>query len=261
MTITTLVLGIFGAFFRWLQLLNAFEADSGLAIPGSATSAALVVYLLAAAAVIGVLMFLWLRRYEKSGDAAVALRTSSVLPTVLCWVLGVVMVLAALSLMFSAGAARTPTLQRVFAALAILAGVSLPFIYGRKGETGANPLGSVASLVPVLMSCFWLVFSYKVNSEDPVVWGYAVEVLAIAATTLAFYYVAAYHYGRARPDRAIFTVQLAALLDFTTLADKRSTALTLIFAACALWMLLTQFLLISDLEEKQPTGENKAEEA
>ena len=47
-TVTTLVLGIFGAFFRWLQNANAFDAETGCAIPGHGTSIVFLIYFLKA---------------------------------------------------------------------------------------------------------------------------------------------------------------------------------------------------------------------
>lgn len=258
-TITTLVLGIFGAFFRWLQLLNAFEADTGLAKPGAGTSTAFVVYCVAAVAVIVFLMLAWLRRYAYPEDPAGALGSASSLPTVLAGLLGAVILLTALLLIFSADQSRFPVMQRIFSALAILSGVSLPFILGKKAA-GADSVGGVVSVVPVLFACFWLVFSYRVNSEDPVLWAYCVEILAIAATALAFYHIAAYFYGRAKPVQALFLVQLAAFLDVTTLSDGRVLGLSVIFAACAAFLLMTEFVMISNLREKPEKDEGEAPE-
>lgn len=209
-----------------------------------------MVYCAAAVAVIVFLMLAWLRRYDRPEDPAAALRCLTRLPAALAWLLGAVILLSALILMFSADSSRIPVMQRIFSALAILSGASLPFILGKKGSEEANPNGGIASVVPVLFACFWLVFSYRVNAENPVLWAYCVEILAIAATALAFYYIAAYFYCRAKPDRALFTVQLAAFLDITTLADERALGISVIFAAVAAFLLLTEFVLIENLKEK-----------
>ena len=145
-------------------------------------------------------------------------------------------------------------MQRIFSALAILAGVSLPFLLGRNASR-SDSIGGTAGVVTVLFACFWLVFSYRVNSEDPVLWGYCVEILAIAATTLAFYQLTAYFFGRAKPSRALFLVQLAAFLDITTLSDERALGFTAIFAACAVFLLMAAFILISNLREKPEEDE------
>lgn len=258
-TITTLVLGIFGAFFRWLQLLNAFEADTGLAKGGAGTSTAFAVYCIAAVAVIVFITLAWLRRRGCPGEAEEALGSASYLPTVLAGLFGAVIVLASLVLMFTADTCHFPTMQRILSALGILAGIAMPFIPGKKAG-GEDSVGVIASVVPVLFTCFWLVFSYRINSEDPVLWSYCVEILAIAATTLAFYHIAAYFYGRAKPVRAMFMVQLAAFLDVTTLSDRREMGFSAVFAACAAFMLMAEFIMISNLKDAPAEAEAEAPE-
>ena len=83
-TLTTLVLGIFGAFLRWLQNMNIYD-DGGLAARGAGISIVLTVYILAAAAVLVLIARVWLRRYVFPADAGAALRCHSVVPAVLSW--------------------------------------------------------------------------------------------------------------------------------------------------------------------------------
>ena len=40
LTVSTLVLGIFGAFLRWLQTMSAFDKETGFPIPGAGTTVA-----------------------------------------------------------------------------------------------------------------------------------------------------------------------------------------------------------------------------
>ena len=60
-TLTTLVLGIFGAFLRWLQNMNLYD-EEGLAARGAGISIVLMVYILLSAAVLVLIVRLWLRR-------------------------------------------------------------------------------------------------------------------------------------------------------------------------------------------------------
>ena len=44
LTVSTLVLGIFGAFLRWLQTMSAFEKETGFSVPGAGTTVVFVIY-------------------------------------------------------------------------------------------------------------------------------------------------------------------------------------------------------------------------
>lgn len=246
-TVTTLVLGVFGAFLRWLQNTGAYDAETGCTIPWHGTTIALVIYSVLAVALILLINLLWLRRYVHRDDMA-ALRCTGKLPTVLSWVFGVVFVLAACVLMFTAAQARYPMTQRLLGAFGILAGLSFPFLPG-KADGSDKALGRVAAAVVTLFCCFWLVCSWRDHSENPAVWVYVMEILAIAASAVAFYYIAAFHYGAGHGSRALPAVQLAVFFNLVTLFDSRSTAQQLMILLCAAMLLLLQTVLVGNLEE------------
>ena len=248
LTVATLVLGIFGAFFRWLQNSSAFEPETGCAIPGHATSVVFVLYCIVAAAVICVAALLYFRRFAAEKSVA-ALRGETVVPTVVGWVLGVLFVLAALVTLFTAHHAKYPMLQRFLGAFGILAGLCLPFLAGKPEPGGA--FGRAASALVTLFFCFWLIFSYRLHSEDPVVWHYCVEILALALSTTAFYYVTAFHFGAGRGSRALGAVQLAVFFDIATIFDARSTAGVVMLVATAAMLLMIEYLLIANLNERR----------
>ena len=110
-TLTTLVLGIFGAFLRWLQNMNLYD-EEGLAARGAGISIVLAVYILISAVVLALIVRLWLRRYVFPADVGAALRCRSVVPAILGWAMAAAFVIASLVLMFSADLAKFPTLQR-----------------------------------------------------------------------------------------------------------------------------------------------------
>ena len=69
LTVSTLVLGIFGAFLRWLQTMSAFDKETGFPIPGAGTTVALVIYSILAIAAICVVTLVWLSRFDRGTDA------------------------------------------------------------------------------------------------------------------------------------------------------------------------------------------------
>lgn len=247
-TLTTLVLGIFGAFLRWLQNMNLYD-DEGLAARGAGISIVLAVYLIAAAVVLLLIVRLWLRRYVFPADAGAALRCRTFVPAVLSWVMAAVLVAASLVLLFSADLAAFPTLQRIFGAAGILAGLCIPGLFPKRGTDAPGAAAKSASAFLTLFFCYWLVFSYKLGSDEPQFWAYAPGLLAVAAALLGVYYLTAIFYGRARPMATMFLLPLAAVLNLTTVFDPRRGSLTAIHLVAAALMLLAQYLLIENMAE------------
>ena len=256
MVLITSVAGIFGAFFRWLENINAFEPDTGLMLPFARTTVILAGFLVAAAVAFAVLAVVWTKRFacEKTPEA---LLSHSIFPDLVCRLFGAVLIVLGVVLMFAAPEQRYPPIERVFAAACIFCGVSLMFIAVRPGDS--NPTGRGAALVPVLFGCVWLVTCYKNNAEDPVVWSYLVELLTVAVTVMAWYELAAYRYSRAKPAMALFFVQCAAFMNITTLADDRPAKMAVIFVMHAALMLMYEFVLVENFTPRRHLKESKAE--
>lgn len=245
LTLATLVAGIFGAFLRWLQNLNAFEEGTGLNIPGSFTSWLLAAYLIIIAAAIAAVVFLWLSRYGRHGDErAFAAQTS--IPGIACKALGFITAAACVVIMLSSNQARLPVLQRVFAACGIFCGAAMLLLFSKSGEAASR---KSAVIVITLFCCMWLITSYKFTAENPVIWSFVIEIFTVCALIMAWYELAAYSYGRSKPNAALFFVMLAAVLCITTLSDSRGFAFQLLFASQAAMLLLHEYLMISAMWE------------
>ena len=255
LTITTLVISVFGAFLHWLQTMNAFEKDTGLAIRGAGTSIAYVIYTVLAAAAICFFVFGWLRKYIGSADAGTALCAETVLPAVLGWLLCICVAAPSCWMMFSVQTARFSVFRRVFGACGIIAGLSIPCLTVRRRDDGMNSLARPAAVILTLFYCLWLVFFYKTfASENPVVWAYAVETLGIASGTVGIYSLAAYYFGIGRKNHALVSVQLAVYFNLGALADEHNTVLSLMLGATAVLMLIAEYLLIENLRT-DPNGD------
>lgn len=247
-TVATVVLGIFGAFLRWLQNINIFE-ESGLAVPGAGISTVFVIYSLAAFAVMVLIVLVWLKRYDRATGAAEALHTFTVAPAILTWVFCAAFVIAALTLMFAADNARYPMLQRYLGAAGIICGFCFPFIPGRRGKTEVGSMSRAAAVAATLFYCYWLIFTYKLDAENPVLWACGPEVLAVVSSVLAFYYITAYFYKRAKPNTTLIIVQVSSYLNLCALSDERRLSLNVMFAVSAAMMLLFEFILIANMKE------------
>lgn len=244
MVLITAVAGVFGAFLRWLENINAFEPDTGLMLPFARTTVIMASYLIAAAVLFAVLSIVWTKRFACEKTPEAALQTHTFLPDLLCKACGVVMIVLGVVLMFAAAEQRHPSLERLFAAACIFCGVALMFVLTK--PDGPVSMSRGASLVPVLFACMWLVCCYKNNAENPVIWAYLVELLTVMATVMAWYELAAYHYGRAKPAAALFFVQGAVFMNIATLSDQRSGTMTAVFAVHAALMLMFEFLLVEN---------------
>ena len=247
LTVSTLVLGIFGAFLRWLQTMNAFDKETGFPIPGAGTAVVFVIFSVLAAAAFCVVTLLWLGRFDRGTSADRALRCENSIPFIIGWVLCAAFVAASCILLFAAGHSRYPLGQRLFGAFGILAGISIPFLFRKK--SGSGSVGRSAAVVITLFYCFWLVFCYKLHSEDPIIWNYAPEILAVVAATVAFYFIASYFFGAGHGGRALILVQLGIYLNIATLFEERTAAWNVLLGVTAAVLLMLEYLLIANMSE------------
>jgi hypothetical protein len=231
------ILGSFGLFARWLQVLNVFDTETGLARPGAFLS--WLVALLCLAAVF-VLLFsvLRLRRYRAPVEPVAAFHGGRLFR----------LLMSASALLTAVGVAlfflHGDILTRILALLGLAAAGGLLF-YPSAPKWG--DLGCLIATMPILFFSFWLIVFYKENAADPVLWDYAPEVLAIATSALAFYYLAGYLYYRAKPFRAIYFDLLAAFFCVVVLADRHSTGNFLVFGGAALAFFTLGWVLLQNL--------------
>ena len=255
LTVVTLTSGIFGFFFRWVQTLNGFEAETGLPVRGAGSARLVTVYFLLAALAFAVMAVLYGSRYRLLRTAQ-ALQPATGAANVLCRIAGVLTAVICVVLLFTAGDERYPVMQRLFAGAGICGGVALYFACadGKK-----YPAGRYAAPVLTLFLCFWLVRSYKFNAEDPVVGHYAVEILALVFTTLGWYALSAFYYDRAKPIRAMFTLELAIFLDIAALADGRGILISGLYVLQCAALMCFFFLLVENMQRKTPEPEEDGE--
>lgn len=227
----TMVMGIFGAFLRWVQLGRAVEEDTGLFIAGSSWSWIMAAFL---ALVAAALVFLvrankapgfpetYPAVYAGGGHAAKGL---AVLAGMLLALGGTLTIVYAMHTAATAPAGLngttdyTPVFDLALGLFAVVCGIAAPsFIISASKPKPDKGYGKATILV--LFLCFWLIAAYKYSADDPVVWNYAVRLLAVAATILAFYYAAGFVFEKPRPLSALYFCQLSAFLCIVTLADS-----------------------------------------
>lgn len=251
----TCAAGAIGAFCRWLQNQTAFDA-AGLSKAGIFNVIMPLVILIAAACFLFQIL-----RLEKSGliypgDFQSAYRSTTKLYTPIVWILGVMMIIGAVSVFYASSSGTQPILLRVLAALSLFSGIFFPLLAMSAHRQTAAGLRCLFASLPVIQFCFWLITSYKINSTNPTVWAYAVEIIAICAALLAFYYAAGYAFGRIKARNTVFFCMLGAFFCLVCLADDRSFGLQLMTVSAAGMLLFNGWMILSNMRPApQPEDE------
>lgn len=242
------VLAAFGAFFRWVQNQVSFEAETGLAVPGSVWPYLVAVWIAVAAVVLGVqcLRLKNQQRMHQPETFAEAFGGARRIAGVASWILGALMAAGGLILFVTIPEAELQRpLLHVLAVLAIAVGVTFPMQLHSAAEREASAATAVVAALPIVLFAFWLIVSYKMNIINPTVSAYAVEILALCAATIGFYQIAGFAFGRPKAVKSVFWSQFAAFLCLMTLSDSRYAGAHCIFAAAAGMLLLQSWLVVA----------------
>ena len=252
--------GAFGVFFRWIQDQLAFD-DAGLP-ESSLLHYLLPLYLVVAALV----MRRFIRRYEKEGlavsdDICTAFANDGALYGFLRWAIGLMMTVGGLVTLMTTELDKYGDMLRILAILAMLSGLAwaltLELIRRRSANRG---LLCVLMLIPMLLYAFWLIYCYRRNSINGVIWSYVVEVATVCAALLAFFRAAGYAFDAPNWKRCVFDVSFAAELCLTSLADERYLGMQLILFATALMFLLYNWIMVCSLTRTEEKPEEEPAE-
>jgi hypothetical protein len=241
------VLGGVAAFvLRLLQNRTGYEADTGLPIPGAPAGIALTVWLV----ILAVVFCLLTVRLPKEGGPGPALPADFYTedPKLLFLpVMGLMLIAAAglsdiyeglgmgnlLSQMASAAdPAAVPTSGGIFSGrLQLLMGVMslasaaslLPAAAACRRHADQRQEGQLLTsgilLIPSVCLVVRLVLTYRVDSVDPSLGAYYVELLALVFLTLGFYRLASFTVQAGRTRRFALYASAAVTLSITALAD------------------------------------------
>lgn len=248
-------LGAFGAFFRWLQMQVAADAETGMMNP-SVLNVLVPLTIICAA----VVFYLRLKKLGSDGkvlttDFYTALKGSSVLCPVISWVIGGVTALGGVIAMLNVSLDALRGLYTVIAALGILCGLSFPLICAAAHKRYSPGLTSLLMTLPIIMFCLWLIACYKANSNNPNLWAYAIEIITVCCLIIAFYYTAGFPYGKAKPRYAAFFCMMGAFLGIVILADGRYLGLQLMLLGSVGMLIMENWLLIQNRVDKADEAE------
>jgi hypothetical protein len=243
-----LILGIFGAFLRWVQSRRVFEADTGLATPHSIWSYAVILIILLSAA----LIYFWVRSLKKNSfpqSYPAVFSRSEKAYSVSSVVIGIIMAVGGLMAIFSAMTEKSSysTFQLMLGFLAVLCAICVTAFVLNAMKRDKQSSGTLNAAIVVLFLCFWLIAAYKYSASDPVIWHFAPRLLAISATILAFYFMAGFVYGRPKALSSLFFSLFGSFLCILTLADSYPMGEQLIVLAFAAEMLLLSFAQLNNM--------------
>ena len=257
---------------RW-QLGSAFEADTGLAIPGAQASVMLTCVLVMSAAWFAILAVgqplargpadpgqnhRWDLVFLDAGDL--------VYPILV--VLAAFLALAAAPFLLGTGLGQWQGYQEAKAALAqgfdvqlptnngmlaiaTAAGALLSFLgllqMGRDGlRPGRRGRGGFSAVLPGIAGCMWLMESFRGHAANPVQWDYAPLILAIVCGMLFYMDFAGMSTSAARPRRLLWMAAMTLALSGPALtsalaegaaADTLLLSAQVLAAAAVLWRL------------------------
>ncbi len=256
----TCVFSAFGAFFRWLQNMTAFEAETELYISGNVWGAAIVLLTIILAAAMAVLVLSLKDRQNLTARESFAdtMGGSTALYKPFYILLSLVMAAGAFMVLLSAGRDLYPMLQRALAAMGIVGAAGFAVMCASTGHSFDTTMPCVGAAMWVAFHCFWLIVGYREIASSPVIWSYAPEILALVLSLLAAYYTAGFAFGKLRPLTAIYVCQVAAYFCILTLTDERSTGHQLLFIAAAGMALFQSWMMISNLAPRDVLKQERA---
>ena len=247
--------GAFGVFLRWLQDQLAFN-EAGLPDP-SAFHVLFPLYVLAAALVFQ----RFVKRYDKANlvlpeDFRSAFANEGRLFAVLRWTIGLLMMAGGVLLLMTTELDKYAGMLRVLSLVAILAGASFIGLMEAANREKVSPnLLCLLSFVPIFLYAAWLVYCYRANSINSVIWSYVLEVGTVIMAMVAFFRVAGFAFNAPSCRRCFFDLMFGAMLCLTSLADERYMGMHLILFSTALMFLFENWVMVCNLrpgEEKKP---------
>ncbi len=242
----TAIMGVFGAFIRWVQSLSAFEEGTGLAIPNAPWSYVLFIFMLATLTVI-IFMVRSFKKDRFSADFATAMAYENRFIDISAIFIGVIMAVGGAAELFSSLKTDPMNIFGIITgAFAIICAACIASFLRSPRRDHPDTRGRSMSVIVVLFLCYWLISTYKMFSSDPVIWHFAPRLLAISAAILAYYFVAGFPFNKPRPMLSVFFCLLGAFLLIITLADSLMIGEQLIAFSIAAMLLLVSFVILSN---------------
>ena len=242
------VVSALGFLLRWLQNMNIIEKDTGLAVQGAPISALVVALILIVVAVL-IGYTVYLRRYDVSVVPEEALAGHNFLFTAFGVVVALMLAGAGVMQLLQAGSMTWPVAHRICGIGALVGALGTLLLVTGVDQPEKAGVRRVAASLVVLYGALWLITVYKDAAADPVLWNFAIEVLAVCSALIAFYYLAGYQFGDPKPMITIFFCYFGAFLCVMSAIDEHTLADSVCYAGSALMLFMWGSVLVSNLRK------------
>ena len=262
----TVAVGAAGFLLRRWELATAFEPDTGLHIPGSPATWALIALSAALAAALVLLCRGKYPDFAGGYDQAFQAKGNTLYATA--------MILSAFLLLAAAGGMVLSFLRRentvvtrlILAALCVASFACVVATTRNNFRGEGKGKYNFTLLMPAYTGCVWLIAAYQVRAGDPVQLDYIYELFAIIAVLLGLYFNAGFSFERGKPFRAVLFSLLGVYFSLVTLADGHDPATTLLYGFAVLYLLSSTAVLLHNAARRPgapmdpPEAEKAAEE-
>lgn len=245
--------GAFGVFFRWLQVMTAFNEDG---LVNRSVFNLLVPALLIASLII---FNNFVRKISKDRlyvpkAFCDALFNPGKIFTVIRWAAAAIMCAGALLLFISTETDKNVDMLRILAGVGFLAGISYPLYMGEANYEDIEHPGLIRlyGLAPVALYAVWLIVCYKENIYNSVIWDYIIEMATIIVVMLAFFFVSGFSFYVVNGRNTLFFCMLGAAMCVTALADSRYLGEQMMLLATAVMLGADTWIIITNLKKKKP---------
>lgn len=195
----TVAVGAAGFLLRRWELATAFEPDTGLHIPGSPATWALIALSAALAAALVLLCRGKYPDFAGGYDQAFQAKGNTLYATA--------MILSAFLLLAAAGGMVLSFLRRentvvtrlILAALCVASFACVVATTRNNFRGEGKGKYNFTLLMPAYTGCVWLIAAYQVRAGDPVQLDYIYELFAIIAVLLGLYFNAGFSFERGKP--------------------------------------------------------------
>lgn len=242
--------GAAGFFLRWWELSSAFETDTGLHIPGSPATLALIVLTAAVALLLALTCRGTHRNFSGGYDQAFAARGNTpymvgmTVSAFLFFLAGALFFLELAGEYRSAGSYFTLLPRTLLAVLTLVSGGCLLMLGKNNYRAEGGGKYSMHLLLPAYAACLWLMVSYQEHNGDPVILDYVYQLFAVISSVLGAYFMAGFAFERAKTFRTVFFSQLAIYFSLVTLADQHTPAFLLLYGGFLFYFLSSGVALL-----------------
>ncbi len=240
--------GAFGVFLRWLQLQLGFN-ELGLADP-KLLHPVVILFVLAAAVVFAV----FVRRFQKQlfylpDEFSLAFSNEGKWYLAARIAAGLLVCAGSALLLMQTSLDPHAADYKVLSVLGLACGLAFPFWLGAANRSSAPNawLLCVLSFLPMFFLAAWIIICYKFNTINSVIWSFAPELVAVAASMFAFFRLGGYVFGRPNWKRSLFSCMFAAALCIMVLADERYLGQQVVFLGLALELMLCCWVMVKNM--------------